>query len=60
MLATLYFFITLLFRFQTDSVTDPLDDTLQALDEEPSRPEQPQNSGDTHTTGVPQVVITGM
>ncbi|KAG2747171.1 hypothetical protein P692DRAFT_201606729 [Suillus brevipes Sb2] len=59
-LATLYFFITLLFRFSTDSVPDPLDDTLQALGEEPSHPEQPQNSGETHTTGVPQVVITAI
>jgi hypothetical protein len=59
-LATLYFFVTLLFRFQTDSVPDPLDDTLQALAEESSHPEQPQDSGETHIAGVPQVVVTGM
>jgi hypothetical protein len=58
-LATLYFFITLVFRFQTDSVPDPVDDTLQALAEESSHPEQPQDSGETHITGVPQVVVTG-
>jgi hypothetical protein len=56
----LYFFITLLFRLPTDSVPELLDDTLQVSGEEPSNPEQPQTSGDTHTTGVPQVVITGM
>ncbi|KAG2737642.1 hypothetical protein P692DRAFT_20761051 [Suillus brevipes Sb2] len=59
-LAMLYFFITLLFRLPTDSVPELLDDTLQVSGEEPSNPEQPQTSGDTHTTGVPQVVITGM
>ncbi|KAG2751859.1 hypothetical protein P692DRAFT_20872093, partial [Suillus brevipes Sb2] len=59
-LATLYFFITLLFRLPTDSVPEPLDDTLQVSGEEPSHPEQPQNSGETHTAGVPQVVITAI
>ncbi|KAG2746613.1 hypothetical protein P692DRAFT_20886747 [Suillus brevipes Sb2] len=58
-LATLYFFVTLLFQFETDPVPDPVDDTLQALAEESSHPEQPQDSGETHTTGVPQVVVTG-
>ncbi|KAG1763556.1 hypothetical protein EDD22DRAFT_846369 [Suillus occidentalis] len=43
-----------------NSVADPLDDTLQALGEEPSHPEQPQNSEETHTAGVPQVVITAI
>ncbi|KAG2744370.1 hypothetical protein P692DRAFT_201121221 [Suillus brevipes Sb2] len=59
-LATLYFFTTLLFRFSTDSVPDPLDDTLQALGEEPSHPEQHQESGETHAAGLPQVVITAI
>ncbi|KAG1767652.1 CHAT domain-containing protein [Suillus occidentalis] len=58
--AALYFFVTLLFHFQTDSVPDPLDDTLQALTEESSHPEQPQDSGETHIAGVPQVVVTAI
>jgi hypothetical protein len=57
-LATLYFFITLLFRFPTDSVPDLLDNSLQAWGEESILPEQ--DSGETHIAGVPQVVITGM
>jgi hypothetical protein len=59
-LATLYFVITLLFRFATNSVPEPLGDALQALDEEPSHPEQPQDSGEAHITGVQQVIITGV
>ncbi|KIK31484.1 hypothetical protein CY34DRAFT_19879 [Suillus luteus UH-Slu-Lm8-n1] len=59
-LAILYFVITLLFHFATNSVPEPLDDALQALDEEPSHPEQPQDSGEVHITGVQQVVITGV
>ncbi|KIK42653.1 hypothetical protein CY34DRAFT_12255 [Suillus luteus UH-Slu-Lm8-n1] len=39
-----------------NSVPDPLDDTLQALGDEPSRPER--DSGETHIAGVPQIVIT--
>ncbi|KAG2745480.1 hypothetical protein P692DRAFT_201848294 [Suillus brevipes Sb2] len=60
-LATLYFIqvITLLFRFTTDSVPDPLDDTLQVEEEGASRPEQPQDPKETRITGVQQVVITG-
>ncbi|KAG1883938.1 hypothetical protein F4604DRAFT_1919734 [Suillus subluteus] len=57
-LATLFFVITLLFHFVTDSVPDPLDDNLQALGGEPSHPEQSQGPEDTHITGVQQVVIT--
>ncbi|KAG1763820.1 CHAT domain-containing protein [Suillus placidus] len=56
-LATLYFLIALLFRFPKDSVPDPLDDTLQALGAEPSHPEHSQGPGETHITGVQQVVI---
>ncbi|KAG1842269.1 hypothetical protein DFJ58DRAFT_732128 [Suillus subalutaceus] len=60
-LATLYFVIALLFRFATDSVPDPLTkDTLQALGEEQSHPEQPQGPGETRITGVQQVVITAI
>lgn len=58
-LAVLYFVITLLFRFATDSVPDPLNDTLKALAEEPSCPEQLQEFGETEITGVP-VVITAI
>jgi CHAT domain-containing protein/ferredoxin len=59
-LAILYFVIILLFRFATGSVPDPIDDTLQALDEEPSHPEQPQGPEETHITGVQQVIITAI
>ncbi|KAG2741304.1 hypothetical protein P692DRAFT_20840098 [Suillus brevipes Sb2] len=59
-LATLHFVITLLFRFATNSVPDPLDDTLQALSEVPSHPEPLQDSRETRITGVQQVVITGL
>ncbi|KAG1724866.1 CHAT domain-containing protein [Suillus lakei] len=61
MLATVYFVITLLFRFATDSVPDPPDDTLPALGEEPSHLEQhPQDPEETHLSGVQQVVITSI
>ncbi|KAG1753384.1 CHAT domain-containing protein [Suillus lakei] len=59
-LAIIYFVITLLFRFVTDSVLDPLDDTLPALGEEPSHPEHPQDPGETYLDGVEQVVITAI
>jgi hypothetical protein len=59
-LAALYFVITLLFHFTTNSVSDPLGDTPQTLDEGPSHPEQPQDTGETDIAGVQQVVITGM
>jgi hypothetical protein len=59
-LATLYFCITLLFRFPTDCAPEPLDDTLQALGEEPSHPAHTQNPGETHLGEVQQVVITGL
>jgi hypothetical protein len=39
---------------------DLLDDTLQALGEESSYPEQPQDTEETQITGVQQVVITGV
>ncbi|KAG1747724.1 CHAT domain-containing protein [Suillus lakei] len=61
MLATVYFVITLLFRFATDSVPDPPDDTLPALGKEPSHLEQhPQDPEETHLSGVQQVVITSI
>ncbi|KAG2141387.1 CHAT domain-containing protein [Suillus bovinus] len=41
---TIFFTINLLFCFATDSVPDPLDDVLG---EEPGRPEEPQESGET-------------
>ncbi|KAG1741314.1 TPR-like protein [Suillus lakei] len=59
-LATLYFAITLLFRFVTDSVPYQLDDTLPALGEEPSYQEHTQDSGKVHLSGVQQVVITAI
>ncbi|KAG1724870.1 CHAT domain-containing protein [Suillus lakei] len=61
-LATVYFVITLLFRFATDSVPDPPDDTLElALGEEPSHLEQHlQDPGGIHLSGVQQVVITAI
>ncbi|KAG1841252.1 hypothetical protein F4604DRAFT_1690386 [Suillus subluteus] len=40
-----------------NSVLDPLDDTLQALCEEPSYPGHPQDPGETHLGGVEQVII---
>ncbi|KAG1730929.1 CHAT domain-containing protein [Suillus occidentalis] len=60
-LATLYFVITLVFRCATEFAPDPRDDTLQALDMElVSHPEQSQDLGETHITGVQQVVITAI
>ncbi|KAG1799048.1 CHAT domain-containing protein [Suillus plorans] len=47
-LATFYFVIDLLFCLATDSVGDLLDDTLQALREEPSQPAQPQDPVETN------------
>lgn len=41
-------------------MSGPLDDTLQALGEELSYPEQPQDPGERHITGVQQVVITAI
>ncbi|KAG2125692.1 CHAT domain-containing protein [Suillus clintonianus] len=59
-LVTLYFVITLLFRFATDTVPDPLDDTLPALGEEASYPEHPQDPGEAHLSGVQQIVVTAI
>ncbi|KAG1829049.1 hypothetical protein DFJ58DRAFT_737489 [Suillus subalutaceus] len=58
-LTTLYFVITLLFRFATDPVPGPLDETLQALNGEPSHLE-PQDPGQTQITEMQQVVITAI
>ncbi|KAG2133517.1 hypothetical protein BD769DRAFT_1774633 [Suillus cothurnatus] len=41
-------------------VKNPLDDTLQALSEELSHPEQLQSPGETCITGVKQLVITAI
>ncbi|KAG2116177.1 hypothetical protein DEU56DRAFT_173812 [Suillus clintonianus] len=59
-LATLYFVITLLFCFATDTVPDPLDDALPALGEEVSYPEHPQDPGEAHLSRVQQIVVTAI
>ncbi|KAG1848059.1 hypothetical protein DFJ58DRAFT_729961 [Suillus subalutaceus] len=58
-LATLYFIITQLFRVATDSVPDPLNNTLQTLGEEPRYPGHTQDPEEIHS-GVQQVVITAI
>ncbi|KAG1873214.1 hypothetical protein F4604DRAFT_1925718 [Suillus subluteus] len=59
-LVTLYFVITLLFHFVTDSMPDLLDDTLKALVVEPSLPEQPQDPKEIYFSAVQHVVITAI
>ncbi|KAG1736983.1 hypothetical protein EDB19DRAFT_1006146 [Suillus lakei] len=47
-------------RFVTDSVPDPLDDTLPALGEEPGYAEYTLDPGETYLSGVQQIVITAI
>ncbi|KAG0694586.1 CHAT domain-containing protein [Suillus ampliporus] len=56
---TLYFVITLLFRFAARSVPDPPDDAPSPGDE-PSHPELPQDPRDTHLSGIQCVAITAV
>ncbi|KAG1741317.1 CHAT domain-containing protein [Suillus lakei] len=59
-LATLYFVITLLFRFVTDSMPDLFIDYPPPLGEEPSYQEHIQDPGETRLSGVQQVIITAI
>ncbi|KAG1871575.1 hypothetical protein F4604DRAFT_2013560 [Suillus subluteus] len=48
-----------MFCFTTNSLPDPSNDTFPPLAEEPSHLEQyPQDPGETHLTGMQQIVIT--
>ncbi|KAG1837995.1 hypothetical protein F4604DRAFT_1941876 [Suillus subluteus] len=50
-----------MFRFMTNSLPDPSNDTFPPSAEEPSHLEQyPQDLGETHLTGMQQIVITAI